>query len=394
MSSFSISGVFVNALMSTSSNLTSQDTLLSELYNTTVQSVVSITTNVDPRFINPANNDNDDNRSSLFHDSVDVPLGFGSGFIYDKDGHIVTNYHVLEGGTSADVKFLNGNSYSATLVGKDPLSDLAVLQIDPAALFREKLVPLELGSSSALKVGQQMVAIGNPVGIFSGTLTEGIISQLNGIFPDLARGVYSSGLIQIDVPITHGNSGGPLLNLEGKVVGITTLGYNNPNDPTAPIGFINFAIPSNKIARIVPELISNGTYQHAWLGIDVIDVTPYIAENIGLSEARGSVVYAVSPGSPADIAGINTGNTDNRITVLANLFGIMHDKIDINSDADVIIGVDDKQIRQRADLINYIDSKSIGDTVTLKIIREGIIRNVEATLAKSSANQTSVSTSA
>lgn len=389
MDSFMVSATSANTLTNTGSNLTAQDALLSQLYYTAVQSVVSITTNVDPRFLEQAS----ENGSFPFEGSVDVPLGFGSGFVYDRDGHIVTNYHLLEGGTSADVKFLNGNSYSATLVGKDPLSDIAVLQIDPAALFREELVPLELGPSSALKVGQQVIAIGNPVGIFSGTLTEGIVSQLNGIFPDLARGVYISELIQIAVPITHGNSGGPLLNLQGKVVGITTVGYSNPNDPTTPIGFINFAIPSDKIARIVPELISNGTFQHAWLGIDVIDVTPSIAESIGLSEARGSIVYAVSPGSPADSAGISTGDADNRITVLANLFGIVYDTIDINSDADVIIGADDKQIRQRADLVNYIDSKSVGDTITLKLIRDGIIRNVDVQLAELS-NQTSISSSA
>jgi S1-C subfamily serine protease len=350
-------------------NSAQQDSLLPLLYNRTQSSVVSITTKIDPRYLGGSVAVRTTNNSS--GQSVDIPLSQGSGFVYDKLGHIVTNYHVLQGGTSVDVRFLDGNSYSARLIGKDAYSDLAVLQLDPAALYIQQLVALPLGNSSSLRVGQHVVAIGNPYG-YAGTMTEGIVSQLNLVIPDIKRGSYQSDMIQIDVPITHGNSGGPLLNLRGEVVGVTSGGSGE-----AGANFINFAIPSDTVARVVPQLISAGVYKNIWLGISGTDVTPDIANTLGLNQAKGVIVTYVTPRSPADTAGINAGDIRNRM-----IFYTIHSPIVVNKDADIIIGVDNKQVRQQADLLNYVNGKSITDQITLTIIRDRVVHNVNLTLAE------------
>jgi S1-C subfamily serine protease len=348
---------------------TQADSLLPSLYNRTESSVVSITTKIDPRYLGASAVVKTTNSSSRL--VVDIPLGQGSGFVYDKLGHIVTNYHVLQGGTSVDVRFLDGNSYSAILLGKDPYSDLAVVQLDPSALYTQRLVALPLGNSSSLRVGQHVVAIGNPYG-YTGTMTEGIVSQLNLVIPDPKRGSYQYGMIQIDVPITHGNSGGPLLNLKGQVVGVTSGGSTY-----AGANFINFAIPSDTIARVVPQLISKGAYKNIWLGISGTDVTPDIAKALNLNQAKGVIVTYVTPNSPADTAGVSAGDIQNRMT-----FYTIRSPIIMNSDADIIIGIDDKQVRQQADLLNYVNTKSVGDQITLTIIKNKVVHNVNLTLTE------------
>ena len=340
------------------------DSLLPSLYNKTASSVVSITTKINPGYLNGSA------LPATPNTAIDVPLAQGSGFVYNKQGHIVTNYHVLRGGTSADVRFLDGNSYSATLVGKDPYSDLAVLKLDSTALYNQQLVPLTLGNSS-LKVGQHVVAIGNPYG-YTGTMTEGIVSQLNLVLPNQQTGSLQSGMIQIDVPITHGNSGGPLLNLAGQVVGVTSGGSELQG-----ANFINWAIPSDMIARVVPQLISNGKYENVWLGISGVDIIPDIAKALGLNQPKGVVVTYVTPNSPGYTSGISAGNPQNTLT----FYGINSRTI-INSDADVIIGIDGKQVRQLADLLNYIDTKSVDDKVALTIVRNKIVQNVDVTLTE------------
>ena len=348
-------------------NLAQQDLLLSEIYNKTQGSVVSITTKINPILVvqNTTTASNTSGMLSSADPLIDIPFAEGSGFVYDEDGHIVTNYHVLRGGTSVVVRFLDGNSYSANMVGKDQYSDLAVLQVDPSALYKENLVPLPLASSSSLKVGQRVMAIGNPLG-YSGTMTEGIISQLNVILSDKEAGVYLPQIIQVDVPITHGSSGGPLLNLDGKVIGLTKGG-------TKEATFINFAIPSDTISKVVPELISKGNYKHLWMGISGVDLTPDIAKSMGLTDAKGYLVSYVAPDSPANISGISKGNDQNRIILYGQDYGI-------NRDADIIIAVDSKQVRQQADLLNYIENRSLGDEITLKIIRSKNIMNVNVQL--------------
>jgi S1-C subfamily serine protease len=342
-------------------NLEQQDELLSNLYNKTQRSVVSITTKINPMLVGQNTTSNISNISSSSDPLIDIPFAEGSGFVYDKDGHIITNYHVLRGGTSVDVRFLDGNSYSATLVGKDPYSDLAVLQVDPSALYRENLVPLPLASSSSLKVGHHVVAIGNPLG-YSGTMTEGIVSQLNIVLTDRESGVYLPQIIQVDIPITHGSSGGPLLNLEGQVVGLTKGG-------TKEATFINFAIPSETVSKIVPKLINEGSYNHTWMGISGVDLAPDLAKTMGLSDAKGYLVSYVAPNSPAEIAGISKGHDQNRMILYGRDYGV-------NVDADIIIAVDNTPVRQQADLLNYIENKSPGDKVSLKIVRNKNIMNV------------------
>jgi S1-C subfamily serine protease len=348
--------------LSTKTNVMVEDSLLPLLYNRTQDSVVLITTKVNPVYLHRGPLATGTSASS---ESIDVPVARGSGFVYDKEGHIITNYHVLQGGTSVDVRFMDGNSYSARLIGKDPYSDLAVLQLDPLAIYNQRLIPLSLGNSSLLKVGQHAVAIGNPLG-FSGTMTEGIISQLNAIIP--VGGIYHARMIQIDVPTTHGNSGGPLLNLDGQVIGITELGLPQ-------VGFLNFAIPADKVAKVVPQLISNGTYKNVWLGISGTDVTPDIAKAVGLNQAKGVIVIYVTPDSPAYTAGVRSGNNENRLMLYGS-------DSNINSDADIVVGIDDKQVRQQGDLLNYIDSKSPGDQVTLKVVRNKLILDLRAVLTE------------
>jgi len=300
----------------------------------------------------------------------------GSGFMYDKDGHIITNYHVVNNSRTISISFLDGNSYSANIIGIDGYSDLAVLQVDSSALFREQLKPLPIANSSSVEVGQPVVAIGNPLGL-TGSMTQGIISQTNRIAPDALTGKFLvADLIQTDAPINPGNSGGPLLNLKGEVIGVNEIGGTYAG--------IGFTIPSNTVQRIVPQLLSHGSYTHAWLGINILDVLPSIAENLGLKEAKGVVVVNVKPGSPADLAGIKgiefVNNNNNNTTSGEQISSAGGSG---GATADVILGIDDKLVRDMSDLINYLDIKSPGDNVLLKVFRsDGIIHNVDVKIGE------------
>jgi S1-C subfamily serine protease len=276
----------------------------------------------------------------------------GSGFIYDEDGRIVTNYHVVAGGQIVYVRFIDGNAYSATIVGKDPYSDLAVLQVDPSALYREQIKPLHIGNSSLIQVGQPVIAIGSPAGL-TGSVTEGIISQKNRVQLDISGRFWLGDMIQTDAAVTHGSSGGPLLDLNGNVIGVTereipsTKSSSSPQLRLGEPGF-NLAISSNTVQRTIPKLISNGSYKHAWLGVHVVDVIPIIAEQVGLAEAKGVIISSVTPGSPADLAGIKMAG---------------------NKSSYIIIGVDKRIIKDKSDLINYIESKAPGDDIRLRVLR-------------------------
>ena len=323
-------------------NMTAQDSLLPDLYERTLKSVITVVSTIN-------------NNGNATNANVQGFQASGSGFIYDNDGHILTNNHVVEGANSTYVTLSNGNSYSAFIVGRDPYSDLAVLQLDPSAIEFEHLVPLSIANSSSLRIGQHVVAIGNPLGSYSGSMTEGIVSQTNRVEPD--NGFYRYGLIQFDAPITYGNSGGPLLNLDGKVVGITSGGIINAT-------FINFAVPSNAILRIVPDLITHGSYKHSWLGISGDPVTPELAREIGLKQARGYVIEDVAPGGPADLAGIKPLSVDA-------------------GTVDIVIAIDKVPVRQQADILNYIDTKSVDDTVVLKLLRNiNTVQDVSIRLAE------------
>jgi S1-C subfamily serine protease len=314
-----------------------------------------------------------------------ISLGsrLGSGFVYDRNGHIVTNYHVIAGGTSegkVQITFLDGSTYNARLIGGDPFSDLAVLQLDGENIPSYKLVPLPIGDSTTLRVGELVVAIGNPFGL-SGSMTEGIVSGLGRMLPSAEQeeelemipsniapsaGFLIPDIIQTDAPINPGNSGGPLLNIRGEVIGINTAIFST----TGASAGIGFAIPSNTIKNVIPSLITKGDYQHPYLGIVGVDITPEIAEALGLTEARGFLVTDVSSGSPAQKAGIQGGSS------LANVNGR-----EIAMGGDVILKVDEHTVRKLDDVLTYLErEKKVGEAVQLTILRNGGTENINLTL--------------
>jgi S1-C subfamily serine protease len=278
----------------------------------------------------------------------------GSGFVYDANGHIITNNHVVEGTEKVTVTFLDGTVYKADIVGTDPYTDLAVVRAD---IPNEKLSPLPLGDSSELQVGQQVAAIGNPFGL-SGSMTTGIVSQLGRLLPLQEVGGFSiPDVVQTDAAINPGNSGGPLLNLRGEVVGVNTA----IQSLTGEFSGVGLAIPSNTVKKIVPVLIDDGTYEHPWLGVSGTDIVPEIAEALELEEARGFLVIDVVADSPADKYGIRGGS--KQVTL---------DSRQIRLGGDVIVAIDDNPVRKIDDILVYMQrEKSVGDEVTLSIIRDG-----------------------
>lgn len=329
------------------------DISLRQLFERTQQSVVQISSvNDAPLF----------NESSPFRS-----VTLGSGFVYDREGSIVTNYHVIAGARdpeNIDVTFSDGAAYRAKIIGTDQYSDLAVLQIEDQAA-RQKMMPLPIGNSSQLYVGDQVVAIGNPFGL-TGTMTLGIISGLNRLLPVQSNqdapgssefSFSTPNIIQTDTAINPGNSGGPLLDMQGVVVGITTAVFSL----TGEFAGVGFAIPSNTISKIVPVLIEEGSFEHPWLGVSGINVTPNIANSIGLQEARGFLVVNVVEGGPAEISGIQGGDRLTR--------------------GDIILAVDNMAVRKIDDLLSYLEaSTEVGKTITLTILRHGEIRQLNTTL--------------
>ncbi|MGB8035018.1 MAG: trypsin-like peptidase domain-containing protein [Nitrososphaeraceae archaeon] len=286
----------------------------------------------------------------------------GSGFVYDNQGHIITNHHVIDGATTADVTFTDGNTYSAKVIGKDPDADIAVLQITDN-FSEEKVMPLPVANSSSLRPGDQLIAIGNPFGL-SGTITTGIVSGEGRLLPNPDTGFSIPNIIQTDAPINPGNSGGPLLNIQGQVIGMNTAILSR----TGSYSGVGFAIPSNAIAKEVPVLIKGGTYAHPWLGISGGKITPDIAQSAGLpANYKGVVVGSVQPGSPADKAGTQA---------------LTQDMAGSNTHiGDIITAIDGHPTRQIDDIINYVDSnKNVGDNVKLTINRNGQTTDVTATL--------------
>jgi S1-C subfamily serine protease len=290
----------------------------------------------------------------------------GSGFVYDDNGHIITNYHVVSGGGNRlDVTFPDGTVYRASLIGSDPAADIAVLYVE--GVPKEKLLPLSLADSSKVKVGERVAAIGNPFGL-SGSLSTGIVSGVGRQIPAQGEeGFTIPEIIQTDAPINPGNSGGPLLNMRGEVIGINSAIYST----TGQFAGIGFAIPSNTITQVVPSLVTTGSYQHPWLGVAGRDMTPDIADLLGINEPRGFLVMDVVAGSPAEKAGIKRGNEDTVI-----------DGIPIKLGGDVIIAIDNNTVRKIDDILAYLEmEKSVGDDLKLTVLREGQTMEVVATLA-------------
>ncbi len=287
--------------------------------------------------------------------------GQGSGFVYDSQGHVITNFHVIEGATTIEVRFMSGFMSYGTIVGTDTDSDLAVVKVDaPAA----ELHPLPLGDSDALKVGQTVVAIGNPFGL-DGTMTVGIISALGRTLDAIhetpeGRPFTAGDIIQTDAAINPGNSGGPLFNINGEVVGINrairTVSSTSTGEPVN--SGIGFAISINMIKRVAPVLISTGNYDYPFLGISSMDsLSLEVVKELGLNSFTGAYVTEVVSGGPADQAGIKAGSTSTGITGL-------------RGGGDLIVAIDGRDVRTFDELLAYlITNKGPGDTVTLTVLR-------------------------
>ncbi|MBC7264669.1 MAG: trypsin-like peptidase domain-containing protein [Chloroflexi bacterium] len=289
--------------------------------------------------------------------------GTGSGFVIDKEGHIVTNNHVIEGARSVEVTLSTGTKADARIVGTDPANDLAVLKIDVPA---EELHPVELGTSSDLKVGQRVIAIGNPFGL-DRTLTTGVISSLNRPL-DLENGRRLYNVIQTDAAINPGNSGGPLLDSQGRVIGVNTAIYS-PSGGSVGLGF---AIPIDTVKRVIPELIAKGRYSHPWMGIRALSITPDLAQELNLSVDRGVLIIEVSRGSAADKAGLR--GATHQVQVGNYLVPV---------GGDIIVAINDTPINSMDNLIEFLETRTtVGQTVQVTFLRDGRERTVTLTLGE------------
>lgn len=305
----------------------------------------------------------------------------GSGFIYDTNGHIVTNNHVVSDTSNnrnkvVDVAFTDGNTYQAKVIGRDPFTDIAVLQLI-GNCSDEGLVPLSITNSSTLQVGQQVIAIGNPFGL-SGSMTTGIISQMARLLPNPDTGYSIANTIQTSAVINPGNSGGPLLNMQGRVIGMNTAIISD----TGTYSGVGFAIPSDDISRVVPILIQNGSYSHPWLGITGGKILSEVSNSTGLPKNyKGVMISTIQAGSPADKAGLrglNQSGNENDNNFPKN--GSSDSRSNVVPD--IIIEIDGHPVRQIDDIINFLDEhKSVGDPVELKINRDGQILNITTVLA-------------
>jgi S1-C subfamily serine protease len=286
----------------------------------------------------------------------------GSGLVIDGDGHILTNNHVVQGGSGITVKLGDGAPVHAKVVGQDPSSDLALLQIDPSG---QNLHPLPLDDSSNVQVGDPVVAIGNPFGL-DRTATSGIVSALQREIK-APNGFEISDVIQTDAPINPGNSGGPLLDSSGKVIGINSQ-IETGGSGGGSVG-IGFAIPSNTAHDVVQQLLQNGSVQHAYLGVSGADLTPQIADVLNLGVKQGALVQQVVPGSPAAKAGVKGGKT--QVSVAGQR---------ISAGGDVITAVDGKPVTGMDDVISAVNLKHPGDQVKLTLVNGGNTRDVTVTL--------------
>jgi S1-C subfamily serine protease len=274
----------------------------------------------------------------------------GSGFVFDKEGRIITNHHVVRDSKNVDVTFIDGNRYVASVVGSDPFNDIAVIKITQNI---SKLRPLPLGNSSDIEVGDQVIAIGNPYGL-AGSMSVGIVSQKGRLISTEGSPYSIPSVIQTDALINPGNSGGPLLNLNEEVIGMNTAGILSDSGGFSGIGL---AVPSNTISKIVPVLISKGNYTHSWLGISASTLTSQLTENFeNLSrDFKGVYVDLITKDGPADNAGLRGSTTDQ--------YGDKHGN-------DIITAVDNHNVTYMEDLVSYIDeNKQPGDKLNLTVFR-------------------------
>ncbi len=331
--------VFFLLFLSFTSSLLPEENQVIQVYEQSVQSVVNVSTKSLVQ-------------TYFSHAPVEIPYGMGSGFLWDKD-HIVTNFHVVEKGTSFYVRFPNDiKEYEAKLIGTEPRKDLAVLRL----IKKPNLVkPLKLGSSKNLKVGQIALAIGNPLGL-DHTLTKGIISALGREI--MGRGgVNIKNLIQTDASINQGNSGGPLLNSQGEVIGVTTMIASQTG---GSIG-LGFAVPMETIQKVIPELIKFGKFRRPGLGVSILSaqMKRYLPK-----KTQGVVIAEVSPNSAAFTAGLRGINLTDQSLLLG----------------DIILKINDQEVNSLEDIYHYLDQFKIGDKVTLTILNGSKIRLVDLIL--------------
>ncbi len=294
--------------------------------------------------------------------------GTGSGFFYDRAGHIVTNYHVVEDAEEVHVALADGRDLPAEVVGSDPSNDLAVLKVD---LAPEEVPVATLGDSTALYVGQFVVAIGNPFGL-ERTLTVGVVSSLGRVI-DSPNERFIGEVIQTDAPINPGNSGGPLLNLQGEVVGVNSA-ILSPSGTSAGIGF---AVPARTVERVIPALIKDGRYPHPALGVSPLALTPQRIEvlkaaGMEVPVEHGVLIIDVVPGGPAARAGLRGTQREVR-----------HENLIVPVGGDIITAINDHPIETERDLIVYLETRTeVGQTVEVTIIRDGQERTLPATLGE------------
>jgi S1-C subfamily serine protease len=284
-----------------------------------------------------------------------IPRGAGSGFVWDNDGHVVTNSHVIRGAAEAKVRLNDGRDYSARLVGASPAHEIAVLRIR----VPDKQPPaLPIGSSADLKVGQKVFAIGNPFGL-DWSLTTGVVSALDRSLPAEDGRTIIEHLIQTDAAINPGNSGGPLLDSSGRLIGINTAIFS----PSGAYAGVGFAVPVDTVNRVVPQLIAKGKYTRLVLGISTDEqLNQLIAKQLGV---KGVAVLKVEPGSPAEAAGLRAARTGPDGSIVPG---------------DIITAIDGKPVDMVARLVNRLDEHKVGDTIRLTLQRDGKQMEVTATL--------------
>lgn len=286
----------------------------------------------------------------------------GSGILIDDQGHVLTNAHVVDGSSSVTVKFGDGDALDAKVLGVDDSTDVAVLAVDPGQVDAK---PLELGDSDAVAVGDPAVAIGNPYGL-DRTVTTGIISALQRQI-SAPNGFTISDVLQTDAAINPGNSGGPLIDGQGRVIGINSqIATGTNGEGSTGIGF---AVPINTAKQVASQIIDDGSVEHAYLGIEGADLDGQLADVLNLAVDEGALVQKVTPGGPADQAGLEGGDAtvdENGQKVLAG--------------GDVITAVDGQPVTGMDDLISAINGKEPGDTVTLDVLRDGETQQIDVEL--------------
>jgi len=285
--------------------------------------------------------------------------GQGSGFVIDKEGHILTNYHVIADARQVEVTMHNRKKYKATVVGTDPPHDLAVIQIKAP-----ELIPAVLGDSRNLQVGQKVYAIGNPFGL-AGTMTRGIVSSIRPVREP--NGAMIDEAIQTDAAINPGNSGGPLMNWHGEVIGINTMILSNSNQSAG----IGFAIPINTAKAVLNDLMTLGRVRRPALGVRTVPIYPELAEEIGLPVDYGLLIIGVVPGSSADQAGLRAGTERAYLGNIPIMLG-----------GDLIVAIDGEKIQDQDDLTQMMNNHRAGDTVKVTIYRNKKKVDVQVSLGE------------